>query len=173
MSTLASFAPPPTRNIAQGWVTLNGLLVRTPRGPSWLISYVPIQKLPACREFIFPRRTLTVSPLTGWPSNARPLAVQSRRSPVSRSVLSGLPSSPTGSTPATRALASSAASAALRGCASAELAEMKARTIATVSVVADRDMVDLRESNGDCRNVSKDEFNRGGDGVHAARAGCA
>jgi hypothetical protein len=37
-----------------GWVTLNGLLVSVPRGPSLAISYVPIQKLPrgasACRR---------------------------------------------------------------------------------------------------------------------------
>src|SRR5262245_56577821 len=46
-----------------------------------------------------PRRGATVSPLIGWSLNAAPSAVQSRRSPVSKSRLSGLPSAPTGRTP--------------------------------------------------------------------------
>src|SRR5437879_3945716 len=45
------------------------------------------------------RRLTTVSPLIGCPAKASPSAVQSRRSPVSKSRLSGLSSAPLGSTP--------------------------------------------------------------------------
>src|ERR1700684_3002111 len=38
----------------------------------------------------------TVSPFTGWPSNAVPVAVQSFSVPSSKSRLSGFPSLPTG-----------------------------------------------------------------------------
>src|SRR4051812_42934694 len=45
------------------------------------------------------RRGATVSPLIGWPVNASPVAVQSRREPLSKAKLSSWPSAALGRTP--------------------------------------------------------------------------
>ena len=83
--------PPPTRKEAKGCSIVNVDETSVPVLLSPKRSKPPIQNSPSCSLFMSVRRAAMVSPRTGCPSNASPVAFQSASVPNSKLKFSGFP----------------------------------------------------------------------------------